>query len=90
MSLLRLAAEAQALANSHPCAALGHRWVSIGGRPCPRNPGAYCSQTVFQCALCEDFDYGEPGGPAHRECIVTGPCDVSCSSDLGSEKHNGT
>lgn len=56
----------------------GHDWASVGGRQCPRNPDAACSQTVYRCRRCTDYDYGEPGGPAHRECFAEGPCSRSC------------
>lgn len=81
--LTRLIAEASVLAGgAHPCAVLGHKWVSIGGRPCPyasdrREPN--CSQTVFQCSACDVVDYGEPGGPGHQNCIVLGPCSHACA-----------
>lgn len=82
MTLERLIAEAQVLAGgAHPCHVLGHLWVSIGGRRCPRATAEWeprCSQTVYQCSACDDVDYGEPGGPAHRECMVEGPCSERC------------
>lgn len=81
--LTRLIAEASVLAGgAHPCAVLGHKWVSIGGRRCPY-AGEYaepnCSQTVYQCSACDVTDYGEPGGPGHHECVVTGPCSHACA-----------
>lgn len=55
----RLIAEASVLAGGiHPCAILGHKWVSIGGM----NAGCYCGQCsapVHQCESCGDCDYGE-------------------------------
>ncbi len=82
MSLNRLIAEASVLAGGqHQCAELGHDWQPEGGRPCPRSSDEYqgnCSQTVYVCASCGEIDYGEPGGPAHRECIIEGPCLSIC------------
>lgn len=57
------------------CSLLGHAWQSAGGRLCPRNGNLECSQTVYHCPRCDQWDYGEPGGPAHRECFLEGPCD---------------
>lgn len=48
-----------------------HDWQVHGGRPCPRGD-ATCSQIVYRCARCGDWDYGEVGGPTHAEC---GKCD---------------
>lgn len=83
MELDRLIAEASVLAGGqHQCAVLGHKWKSVGGRRCPyatELAEPMCSQTVYQCESCEAFDYGEPGGPAHQECIVNGPCTFGCS-----------
>ena len=65
-TLRQLVTEAQALAGSHPCVIFGHVWEFQGGRACD-----YCengSQSVFQCARCGDWDYGEPGGPGYEEC----------------------
>lgn len=60
--------EAKRLGGLAVCAE-GHAWESFGGRECPRFEDAVnCSQTVYQCGRCGEFDYGEPGGPAHREC----------------------
>jgi hypothetical protein len=81
--LSTLIAEATVLAGGeHPCAVLGHRWKSIGGRQCPRAiEGEHeppCSQTVYECESCGDTDYGETGGPAYRDCFELGPCDSRC------------
>lgn len=60
------------------CAKAGHDWQMYGGRQCPRNENARASQTVYQCARCGAYDYGDPGGPGHRDCVVEGPCHRSC------------
>jgi hypothetical protein len=44
-----------------------HDWQPDGGRQCPRGDTA-CSQTVYRCARCGAWDYGEAGGPSHAEC----------------------
>lgn len=79
MSLLlpieELIAKARSLANDHPCATTGHVWDSDAGRGCPRQC-FQASQAVYRCARCGQFDYGEPGGPGHRDCFVDGPCDL--------------
>lgn len=70
----------------HPCA-FGHLWVTAGGRPCPRrhvdDQGRF-SQTVFRCARCPVYDYGEPGGPGYENCYTDGPCHDSCVVDVGT------
>lgn len=79
MRLQRLIAEAIVLAGGkHQCAELGHDWQTFGGRQCPRNPDAYCSQAVYECRACGFTDYGYPGGPGHRDCYTEGPCSYSC------------
>jgi hypothetical protein len=81
-SLQALITEASYLGGAvHPCVAHGHDWRMMGGRPCPRNEHAPVSQTVYRCARCDDYDYGEPGGPAHAECITDGPCDRRCGRE---------
>ncbi len=59
------------------CYLFDHKWVSIGGRACPKcdigmkiideQPVA-CSQTVYQCQRCKEWDYGYQDGPAWQEC----------------------
>jgi hypothetical protein len=44
-----------------------HDWQVHGGRPCPHGV-AICSQIVYRCARCGDWDYGEVGGPTDAEC----------------------
>lgn len=69
-ALQHLIAEARGLANDHPCAR-EHAWEAEGARPCPQCDG---SQTVYRCARCGEYDYGERGGPAWSEC-ATRYCD---------------
>lgn len=67
-ALQHLIAEARGLANDHPCLAVGHQWESDGGRHCPGCPRGHTSQTVYVCARCGGYDYGEPGGPGAADC----------------------
>ena len=67
--LKHLIAEAVALGGGNLCAA-GHDWESEGGRTCPKYEDADCSQTVYVCTRCGEYDYGNKGGPSHHECFV--------------------
>lgn len=69
--LNRLVAEAEVLAGGkHQCAVLGHRWKSIGGRPCPfHEEGCGHSQGVHECESCGEVDYGAMAGePGYDWC----------------------
>jgi hypothetical protein len=44
-----------------------HKWKSIGGRQCPVGM-MDCSQPVYQCSICNTYDYGDVDGPAYKEC----------------------
>ncbi len=51
------------------CYFLGHEWIGIGGRPCPKGYDD-CSQGAYECSTCGSVDYGyKGGGPAYKECI---------------------
>jgi hypothetical protein len=82
LSFSRLIAEAAVLAGGeHQCAALGHVWITEGGRQCPRATAEHeppVSQTVYVCQSCGEEDYGQPGGPGHRDCFIEGPCSHRC------------
>lgn len=54
---------------SEACEAGNHRWISDGGRCCPKNLTNQCGQAVYRCAVCGDYDYGDPGGPGHKDCL---------------------
>ena len=43
-------------------------WQSVGGRTCPIGWGG-CSQAVYVDIKTGDYDYGEPGGPGHQDCV---------------------
>ena len=75
--LQNLIAEAAAIGGGNLCAA-GHDWESDGGRSCPKYE-ADCSQTVYVCRRCGAHDYGDKGGPAHRECFS------ECGRDFADE-----
>lgn len=83
MKLLeQLIVQAANLAGGNSCA-LGHDWQSVGGRACPRkSDNGRHSQTVYQCARCGEWDYGDPGGPAHAECFGDDPngCSRHCTA----------
>ncbi len=66
--LRHLVAEAVALAGGNLCS-IAHEWDMDGGRACPH--GERCSQPVYRCTRCGEFDYGNPGGPAYLECANT-------------------
>ncbi len=53
------------------CDAGNHQWISIGGRSCPNERTSHCGQTVYQCSVCGQYDYGEPGGPGDKDCTLT-------------------
>lgn len=56
-----------------PCVG-GHRWKQVGGRRCACTDTHNRSQPVFQCLDCEEWDYGDPGGPGHAACKETCGC----------------
>ena len=70
--LHELLAEAVALGGGDLCAA-GHDWRHEGGRACPHKETVWGSQPVYRCARCGEYDYGEPDGPGHDDC-VNGAC----------------
>lgn len=49
------------------CQAGRHRWITDGGRPCPKG-SENCSQTVYQCFWCSQYDYGQKDGPGYEDC----------------------
>lgn len=53
------------------CHFFGHRWIEQGGRSCPKSRDIHrgeCTQIVFRCLCCREWDYGDKGGPAWHEC----------------------
>lgn len=47
-------------------------WQSEGGRTCPLGR-MDCSQPVFVDIKTGEYDYGDPGGPAHDMCVRNCP-----------------
>jgi len=46
-----------------------HTWEFAGDRGCPQDAMVNeCSQPAYECSICGDMDYGEPGGPGWMEC----------------------
>ena len=43
-------------------------WQSEGGRACPLGWRG-CSQPVYVDAKTGVYDYGQPGGPGHADCV---------------------
>ena len=43
-------------------------WQSEGGRACPLGWGG-CSQPVYVDLKTGEYDYGDPGGPGHDDCV---------------------
>jgi len=43
-------------------------WQSEGGRTCPLG-WHDCSQSVYVDIKTGEYDYGEPGGPGHSDCM---------------------
>lgn len=43
-------------------------WQMEGGRACPLGWGG-CSQPVYVDVKTGAYDYGEPGGPGHADCV---------------------
>lgn len=56
---------------SAACDAGKHTWVSAGGRRCPKDLTDDCSQGVYRCTSCGDYDYGEVGGPGATDCATS-------------------
>ena len=77
--LYDLISEARQIVEAPSCARNGHSWIMAGGRACPRNDDDVgCSQAVYQCAHCGDYDYGYKGGPGYDDCYTHGPCSMEC------------
>jgi hypothetical protein len=73
-ALTHLITQARSLANDDPCITTGHVWETEGGRTCPKGwsyagDGECCSQTVYVCRACGEYDYGDRGGLAYAECF---------------------
>lgn len=78
-TLEHLISEARGLAGDHPCVSFGHVWQCDAGRGCPLG-WPDCSQSVYFCARCGVYDYGEQGGPAYDECNDRHFCPHRCDA----------
>lgn len=67
-SLQSLIKEASMELGSDACKVGKHQWEPDGGRACPHDLSNECSQAVYRCAVCGQYDYGENGGPGSRDC----------------------
>jgi len=70
-TLSHLVAEAVQLGGGDLCVT-GHDWKDVGGRACALCRPEYThvrSQSVYQCARCGEYDYGDdPQGPGWQDC----------------------
>lgn len=69
MNLMKLVSDAVKLGGGELCCVAGHQWVPVGGRECFNSSHVDCSQPVFQCKICNEYDYGENDGPGNKFCI---------------------
>ena len=67
-ALQALIHEASTELGSEACREGRHQWKSEGGRACPKDLTDQCSQAVYRCTTCGDYDYGEKGGPGAADC----------------------
>jgi len=79
MQLDKLIAQAKLEVSPVVCT---HRWKTEGGRSCPQDRNANCSQTVYVCEICGENDYGDPGGPGHADC-------ASCEEPFQDDEQGG-
>ena len=68
VALEALIREASQELGSEPCRAGAHDWISEGGRACPKELTDNCSQAVYVCRTCGQYDYGAKGGPGEDDC----------------------
>ena len=70
-ALARLIQQASTELGSDPCRAGRHRWETAGGRSCPDPDdisNGTCGQSVYECSVCGETDYGDVGGPGATDC----------------------
>lgn len=67
-SLNDLITGAMQLAGDAGVAHAARLWQSEGGRGCPLGWGG-CSQPVYVDLKTGEYDYGDPGGPGHADCV---------------------
>ena len=70
-SLQALVRQAATELGSDACREGRHDWdgEGEGGRACPSDLTDHCGQAVYRCRSCGEYDYGEPGGPGHTDCL---------------------
>lgn len=69
------------LAGGDSVARAGRLWHAEGGRACPLGWDD-CSQPVFVDLASGAYDYGQPGGPGHDDCMAHCHHDMQqCSDD---------
>lgn len=68
LSLEQLIKEAKTF-GSVACSEGIHQWVTDGGRGCPKYAYGHCSQAVYMCSVCGEYDYGDKGGPGWNDCF---------------------
>jgi hypothetical protein len=61
-----------------PVLALTYEDWSIWWRVMYTWPGGAIGRPAGGYYKADEEDYGDPGGPAYRECITDGPCDRRC------------
>lgn len=68
-TLDKLITAAMELAGAEGTVSHGARlWQSEGGRRCPLGWDD-CSQAVYADLKTGEYDYGDPGGPGHTDCV---------------------
>ena len=68
INLQALIKEARMELGSDACQVGKHQWQSEGGRSCPYDLTDNCSQAVYRCSVCGQYDYGHAGGPGASDC----------------------
>lgn len=66
--LMELVFEAVRLGGGNLCAS-GHEWKEVGGKVCRHSHlMGDCSESVFKCERCGEYDYGTVEPPDREEC----------------------
>ncbi len=68
--LRQLIRQAEIEVTKNICSVHGHDWVGEGGRRCPMG-AEQCSQTVYVCRSCGQYDYGDrDDSPGKADCVA--------------------
>jgi len=88
-ALADLIRDASTQLGSDACRSGKHLWESDGCRGCPHDEdNGHCGQAVYRCAVCGQYDYGEPGGPGAADCAATSGCNFRhLLPNVGAEQH---